>query len=57
MYFTIETASGGYRARAYGDNYEQMMISEVYTTKQSAQHAINVIKTQAGTARVDDRTT
>jgi uncharacterized protein YegP (UPF0339 family) len=57
MYFTIATASGGYRARAYGDNHEQMMISEVYTTKQSAQHAIDVIKAQASRAAVYDRTT
>lgn len=56
MYCTIESASGGYRARAFGDNYEQMMMSEVYTTKQSAQHAINVIRTQAATAKVQDRT-
>jgi len=56
MYFTITAASGGFRARAYGDNYEQMMISEVYTTKQSAQNAINVIKAQAATAAVYDQT-
>src|SRR5947208_771737 len=54
MYFTITTASGGYRARAYGNNGEQMMISEVYTTKQSAKHAIEVIKSQAATADVID---
>ena len=56
MFFTITTASGGYRARAYGDNGEQMMISEVYTAKQSAQHAISVIKAQAASAPVYDRT-
>jgi uncharacterized protein YegP (UPF0339 family) len=56
MYFTITAASGGYRARAYGDNGEQMMFSEVYTAKQSAQHAIAVIKAQAATANVHDRT-
>lgn len=56
MLFTITTASGGYRARAYGDNGEQMMISEVYTSKQSAKHAIDVIKAQAASARVNDET-
>lgn len=56
MLFTITTASGGYRARAYGDNGEQMMISEVYTSKQSAQHAIDIIKAQAASARVNDET-
>ncbi len=56
MYFTIRTASGGYRVRAVGDNHEQMMISEVYTTKQSAEHAISVIQSQAASAPVLDRT-
>jgi len=56
MYFTIRTASGGYRVRAHGDNHEQMMISEVYTTKQSAEHAISVIKSQAAFAPIYDRT-
>ncbi len=32
-----------------------MMISQVYTTKQSAEHAISVIKAQAAAARVIDR--
>lgn len=57
MYFTIENASnGGYRTRIYGDNHEQMFISEVYTTKQSAEHAANVVKTQAAYAEVKDNT-
>ena len=56
MHFTITTASGGYRARAYGDNGEQMMISEVYPRKASARHAIDVIKAQAAAAPVYDRT-
>lgn len=56
MYFTITTASGGYRARIYGGNGEQMFISEVYTTKQSAQHAINVVMANAASANVYDRT-
>ena len=56
MFFTITTASGGYRARAYGDNGEELMISQVYTRKASAQHAIDIIKTQAVTAPVHDRT-
>ena len=56
MYFTIERASGGYRARIYGGNGEQMFISEVYTTKQSARHAIDVVKAGAANAAVYDRT-
>jgi uncharacterized protein YegP (UPF0339 family) len=56
MFFVITTASGGYRAKAYGSNGEQMMVSEVYTTKQSAKLAIAVIKAQAAAATVLDRT-
>lgn len=56
MYFTIETASGGYRTRIYGDNHEQMFISEVYTTKQSAKHAAEVVKVEASTAKIKDNT-
>lgn len=56
MYFTVERASGGYRARIYGGNSEQMFISEVYTTKQSALHAIAVVQTNAASASVYDRT-
>lgn len=56
MYLTIENASGGYRARIYGGNHEQMFISEVYVTKQSALHAIGVVQANAATAPVYDRT-
>jgi uncharacterized protein YegP (UPF0339 family) len=56
MYFTITKASGGYRARIVGGNGEQMFLSEVYTTKQSAQHAIQVVKAGAASANVHDRT-
>ena len=56
MYFTIETASGGYRARAYGDNGKLMFWTEVYVAKSSAQHAIDVVKAGARSAPVLDRT-
>jgi uncharacterized protein YegP (UPF0339 family) len=56
MDFTIERRSGGYRALAYGTNHEKIMWSEVYTTKRSAQHAINLMKVYAATAQVFDRT-
>jgi uncharacterized protein YegP (UPF0339 family) len=56
MYCTIEKASGGYRARAYGDNGKLMFWSEVYTAKASAQHAIDVLKSEASSAPVYDRT-
>jgi uncharacterized protein YegP (UPF0339 family) len=54
MYFEIVTASGGYRARIKGGNNEIMFESEVYKSKSSAEHAIDVVKAEAATARVDD---
>lgn len=57
MYFTIDdTSNGGFRARAFGDNHEELMISQVYVAKQSAEHAISVLKTYASSAPVHDRT-
>ena len=56
MYFEIVTASGGYRARIKGGNNEIMFVSEVYTTKASAQNAIDVVKAGAASARVEDET-
>jgi uncharacterized protein YegP (UPF0339 family) len=53
MYFQILSASGGgYFFRIKGGNHETMAHSEVYTTKASAQHAIDVIKRGAGGASV-----
>lgn len=56
MRIKITTASGGYRTKLYGDNGEQMFVSEVYTTKASALYAANVVKTQAAAAQVIDET-
>lgn len=56
MYFTIETASGGYRARAYGANHELVWWTEVYVNKSGAQYAIGLMKTYAADAPVYDRT-
>lgn len=55
MYFAIVTASGGYRVRIRGGNHETMLISEVYTTKAAALHAINVVKQNAASASVYDQ--
>lgn len=44
MYFTIETASGGYRAHLYGGNNRLAFWTEVYTTKAAAENAIQVAK-------------
>lgn len=56
MYFEIVPASGGYRARIRGGNHEIMFTSEVYTTKASAQNAINVVKAGAAVGSISDAT-
>jgi uncharacterized protein YegP (UPF0339 family) len=56
MYFEIVTASGGYRVRIRGGNHEIMFVSEVYTYKSSARNAIDVVKANAYSAAVYDRT-
>lgn len=50
MYFTIEAASGGYRARIYGGNHELVFWTEVYSTKAGAENAIAMVKAGAATA-------
>jgi len=56
MYFEIVPASGGYRANIRGGNNELMFQTEVYTTKASAQNAIDRVKAEARNAPVRDRT-
>jgi uncharacterized protein YegP (UPF0339 family) len=56
MYFAIVSASGGYRAHAYGANNELVWWTEVYTYKSGAQNAIAMLKAGAATAPVYDRT-
>lgn len=50
MYFKIVTASGGYRAHIYGGNHELVWWTEVYTSRASAQNAIDMVKQGAGGA-------
>jgi uncharacterized protein YegP (UPF0339 family) len=57
MFFEIVKAAGGYRAHIKGGNGELMFWTEVYTTKASARHAIDVVKASAKDALVYDRTT
>lgn len=56
MYFTIETASGGYRAHIYGGNHELVFWTEVYVHKAGAMNAINMVAGGAGGAPIYDRT-
>ncbi len=56
MYFEIVRASGGYRAHIKGGNNELIFWTEVYATKASARHAIEVVQRSATSAQVYDRT-
>lgn len=55
MYFTIENASGGYRARLFGGNNELVWMTEVYVSKAGAQNAIRIAQSSYN-APVYDRT-
>lgn len=50
MYYTIKPASGGYRARLFGNNHELVWMTEVYTYKVGAEHAIALARANAATA-------
>jgi uncharacterized protein YegP (UPF0339 family) len=56
MYYEIVAAQGGYRAHIKGGNNELMFWTEVYTTKESARHAIEVVAANAKGAVLYDRT-
>jgi uncharacterized protein YegP (UPF0339 family) len=53
MYFEVLVASnGGWFARIRGGNNEIMFSSQVYTTKASAIHACEVVKSNAAAASI-----
>jgi uncharacterized protein YegP (UPF0339 family) len=54
-YFTIEAASGGYRAHFYGANDVLVWWTEVYVRKEGAQQAIAFAKVNASGAPTKDR--
>jgi uncharacterized protein YegP (UPF0339 family) len=54
-YFTIESASGGYRAHFYGGNDELVWWTQVYSQKQTAKQAIQFAKDHANDAPTYDR--
>lgn len=43
-YFTIASASGGFRARLFGGNGELVWMTEVYVSKEGAKNAIRIAK-------------
>lgn len=53
--FSIDPASGGFRAHFWGDNGKLVWWTEVYERKAGAQHAIDLLKKHAATAPVYDR--
>ncbi len=56
MYFQILRASaGGYFFRIKSANHETLCHSEVYSSKEGAKNAIQVIKTGAASAGTDDK--
>ena len=56
MYFDIHKNATGYWWVAKGENHETLCASEIYTRKESAKHAIRVIKDGAANASVYDET-
>lgn len=57
MYFVIRKNSSGQSWwRAVGDNNEIMAASELMTSKKACRDAIAVVKTEAATAAVFDKT-
>ena len=57
MHFSIyRSRDGQFYWEARGGNYETMAVSETYTSKASAEHAIDVVKREAADASVLDMT-
>jgi uncharacterized protein YegP (UPF0339 family) len=56
VYFDIHKNAKGYWWVAKGENHETLCASEIYTRKESAKHAISVIKEGAANASVYDET-
>lgn len=57
MYFVIrKNKDGKFWWRAVGDNNEIMAASELMTTKKACQDAIAVVKAEAATGNVYDKT-
>ena len=55
MHFSIwRSRDNQYYWEARGDNDETMAVSETYTTKASARHAIDVVRKEAAQAKVFD---
>ena len=57
MRITIDRASGGYRVHVWMVGTEELLFwSDIYASKQGAQRAAYHLKTNVGTAAVEDLT-
>lgn len=55
MYYTIESAKGGFRAHVYGANNRLVWWTEVYERKAGAENAIRILMDGAAGAPWYDR--
>jgi uncharacterized protein YegP (UPF0339 family) len=56
MYFEILRSTSGYHARIKDGNHRIIFSTQVYTTKQSAIHACELVKAGAAAAPIYDKT-
>jgi uncharacterized protein YegP (UPF0339 family) len=56
LYFEILRSTAGYHARIKDRNRRIIFSTQVYTSKQSAMHACELVKAYAGAAPIYDRT-
>jgi uncharacterized protein YegP (UPF0339 family) len=56
MTFQIRRSGTQYYFRVVASNGETLASSERYWNKSDCRHAVDVIKAQAGSARIDDQT-
>jgi uncharacterized protein YegP (UPF0339 family) len=54
MYFTIQKDGDGWRARAFGANHELVWLTEAYAERGGAANAIEMLKSGAADAPVQD---
>jgi uncharacterized protein YegP (UPF0339 family) len=56
LYFEILRSTSGYHARIKDGNHRIIFSTQVYTTKQSAIHACELVKAGAAAAPIYDKT-
>jgi uncharacterized protein YegP (UPF0339 family) len=56
MYFEIVKTNAGWHARIKGANHEIVFATQVYTSRQTAINACNLVKAGAASAKIYDVT-